>query len=166
MNFFTVLMPTINYYDMQIIMKLFLLSLVIIFTSFVYALDNPEAKNYIAKFKTEAEVYEAKIEYSTSKSIDLRKAYFEYVQFLEKELAEANKEIFKNLSDAKLKQAFIKSENTWDIYKKQEFEFVDRMFTRNTVGSSYILSRGSAKVNVLKQHVIQLYRYLQHFSAF
>ena len=133
-----------------------------LFHPFVYALDNPEAKDYVSQFKKESQIYEAKIE-SSNKNVDLQNIYNQYIHFLEKELLKGGKQMLNNLSDAQSKQIFIKSENRWEDYKNQEFEFIDTLFSRNTVGSSYIISRGAAKVSILKTRVIQLYRYLKHF---
>lgn len=138
--------------------SLFLCSL--IFSSYIHAIDNPDAPNYVEEFQTRMTEFEKKSVIEKPTTHDDVTYYLEYLAILDKELNNAYSDILLALPDNSKEQLRI-SQRNWIKFRDSEFSFIEQHWTRDNFGTSYIISIGDYKVSILKSRIVQLLHYLK-----
>ncbi len=129
----------------------------------VYAIDNPDAPDYIDAFRNRAQAYELNIRQAAGHTTqDYIAAYAAYEDFLVQELDSAYKQLMAQLSEES-QRALRNSQRTWLSYRDQEFDFVARNWTAAQFGSSSVISRGEYRTALIKNRVILLLQYLRNY---
>ncbi len=128
----------------------------------VFALDNPDAPDYISEFKARATPYEKKIDSSGLTNPELIAAYHKYQIFLDNELNKAYKLIYKELGKSQ-QQELKNSQLMWIKYRDAEFNFIQKNWTRDNFGSSIYGSRGAYKSEIIRNRIIQLLYYALNY---
>ena len=126
------------------------------------AIDNPDASNYLEKFRSEASAYERAIFKDSQTTSDSMEAYREYIAFLESELEAATSALRDELSGVE-EEAFEKSISAWDIYRTSEKDFISTVWTPQNFGSSSAFSRLAFYADVLRSRVERLQKYRLQF---
>ena len=168
----TTLMCIIGYsIPMGFVMKIFLADKVftaILFTLFylvtipAFAIDNPDAPDYIGEFQARSKVHLDAINKPDNSNRAYLVAYDDYRIFLDKELNKAYRLLLSKLP--KDRQAELKtSQRNWIKYRDAEFELIKNNWTRADFGSSAGISRGAYRCSVIKDRVIQLLHYVKSY---
>lgn len=132
------------------------------FTASCQAIDNPDAPDYVADFKQQAQVYEGKVQQQAKTTQDSLKAYADYEQFLDKELNKTYKLVLAKLGteqQAKIKE----SQRNWIKYRDSEFDLIAENWTAKNFGSSAVLSRGAYRTTIIRDRVTLLLNYLKNY---
>jgi len=127
-----------------------------------YAIDNPDAPDYVANFLERAKVYEDDIQQTPHTTQGYITAYARYEDFLNDELDSAYNQLMARLGD-EAGRALSNSQKQWFRYRNQEFEFIARNWTHASFGSAAVISRGDYRANIINNRIVQLLRYLQNF---
>jgi uncharacterized protein YecT (DUF1311 family) len=127
-----------------------------------YAIDNPDAPDYVADFLERAKVYEDDIQQTPHTTQGYITAYARYEGFLSDELDSAYNQLMARLDD-EAKHALSSSQKQWLRYRDQEFEFIARNWTQASFGSAAVISRGDYRANIINNRIVLLLRYLQNF---
>jgi uncharacterized protein YecT (DUF1311 family) len=125
------------------------------------ALDNPDAPDFVADFLARATPYEEEID-KDSGGAKAAADYASYEKFLDQELNKAYDDLTKKLNDTK-KQELLKSQKNWIAYRDSEFQFIAHNWTEETSGSSYTLSTGDYRAEIVKNRTIILLNYLKSY---
>jgi len=128
-----------------------------------FAIDNPDAPDYVSAFESRAKPLEDALAYQTSIS-EVARASVAYSDFLDAELNKAYQALMKQL-DAKARAKMKVSQRAWLSYFKAETEFISENWTPANFGSSYILSRAQYRLSALKERTKVLLSYLQNYSS-
>ncbi len=134
----------------------------VLFSNFTFAIDNPDAPDLIAEFEAREEPLIAAIEKPTNTTGDYSVAYANYLKFLDKELNAVYKTLRTKLTVDKQKQLKA-SQVRWLKYRDLEFTFIDGTWTNKDFGTSSAISRGQYKASVVRDRVIQLMHYAKTF---
>ena len=129
-----------------------------------FAIDNPDTPDYVNNFLTEAKVYEDKISECNCDPVELRERYGDFNMFLEEKLSHA-KRLVGHFVKGEAKAKFISSQASWEVYSQKEKEFVSANWTKESFGTSYLLSRLNYTTSIDKQRVITLYYYAKNYPA-
>ena len=127
-----------------------------------YAIDNPDAPDYVANFLERAKVYEDDIQQTPHTTQGYITAYARYEDFLNDELDSAYNQLMAKLGD-EARRALSNSQRQWFRYRDQEFEFIAQSWTHASFGSAAVISRGDYRTNIINNRIVQLLRYLQNF---
>ncbi len=127
-----------------------------------FAIDNPDAPDFIRKFEDQEEVYLKLINTPHNSSKDYLIAYDDYLKFLDDELNKAYQLIKLKLSIER-QQELKKSQRIWVKFRNAEFELIKNNWNRQNFGSSASLSRGSYKSTIIKNRVLQLLHYVKNY---
>lgn len=127
-----------------------------------YAIDNPDAPDYVANFLERAKVYEDDIQQTPYTTQEYITVYARYEGFLSAELDSAYNQLMAKLDDD-ARRALSNSQKQWFRYRDQEFEFIARNWTHASFGSAAVISRGDYRTNIINNRIVQLLRYLQNF---
>jgi uncharacterized protein YecT (DUF1311 family) len=128
----------------------------------VYAIDNPDAPDYVADFLERAKVYEDDIQQTPYTTQEYITVYARYESFLSAELDSAYNQLMAKLDDD-ARRALSNSQKQWFRYRNQEFEFIARNWTHANFGSAAVISRGDYRTNIINSRIVLLLRYLQNF---
>ncbi len=129
----------------------------------VFAVDNPDAPDYVAAFEKRAKPYEAKISESGGVTGDAIAAYADYERFLEVELNQSYQALSKKLGPVQKKQLVL-SQNKWLAFRAAEIAFIDANWTMEQFGTSSHLSRGGYSATITKDRILALLHYLKNYS--
>lgn len=129
-------------------------------TAPAFALDNPDASDFVADFLTRATPYEEAID-QDSGGARVAADYAAYEKFLDQELNKAYVSLTKKLSDPK-KQGLINSQKNWAAYRDSEYQFIADNWTEENSGGSYALSVGDYRAEIVKNRTIILLNYLKN----
>lgn len=127
-----------------------------------WAIDNPDAPDYVADFQKRSQTFEANIHQRAKTTQDTLKAYSDYEQFLDKELNQAYKLLTAKLG-ADVKEKIQLSQRDWLKYRDSEFAFIAANWTTKNFGSSATLSRGAYRSSIIRDRVIALLHYLKNY---
>ncbi len=130
--------------------------------SLAYAIDNPDAPDYVGDFLERASVYEREIQQTPHTTQDYVMAYARYEDFLNNELNNAYTRLMAKLSD-EAEHALSRSQEQWRRYRDQEFEFIALNWTYANFGSASVISRGDYRTRIINDRTVLLLRYLQNF---
>lgn len=130
--------------------------------SLCFAIDNPEAPNYIADFEAKSKNFEINIHKKTGNDSEIVLAYKEYEKFLDEELNRTYAALMQRLKEPS-KQNLIASQRRWLQYRDAEFLFISSNWTVENFGSSSTISRNGFRTTILRDRVIVLLYYLQNY---
>jgi len=141
-------------------------SLILIAVSLIFnsacAVDNPDAPDFIGKFKESEKVYLKAIENQENGTRDTIRAYHEYKIFLDEALNKTYNILESKLSPKHQKELKA-SQLHWIKFRDAEFEFINNNWDRPTFGTSFAVSRGDYSSSVIKNRLIQLFHYLSNY---
>lgn len=127
------------------------------------SIDNPDAPDYVGEFDARSKPHEQRVFEQAGSARQISRAYGDYEAFLNRELQQAYDALRPCLSPAS-KQRLLAAQRQWLRYRDAEFEFIDDNWTLDRFGSSYPISRGAARVLVVRGRVVELLRYLKECS--
>lgn len=130
--------------------------------SLVYAIDNPDAPDYVGDFLERAGVYAHEIQHTPHTTQGYVRIYARYEDFLNDELNSAYTRLMTVLSD-EAKHALSRSQEQWFRYRDQEFEFIALNWTYANFGSASVISRGDYRTRIINDRIVLLLQYLQNF---
>ena len=131
-------------------------------TSSCFAVDNPDARDLVMEFEARAKTFEQRIHNVPHDSQSYRDAYSDYETFLDGELNSAYSKLITALGEAE-RSELRQSQRAWISFRDAEFAFIERNWTRENFGSSYVISRGDYRTTLIKHRVESLYYYLQNY---
>jgi uncharacterized protein YecT (DUF1311 family) len=131
-------------------------------TTLTFAIDNPDAPDYISEFKSREKIFTEKINNPNNTNQEYLDAYNDYLIFLDKELNAAYGLLIPKLQ--KNHQEEIKnSQRKWLEFRDAEFKFIISNWTRDNFGSSAWISRGDYRTTIVKERVMQLLHYALNY---
>ena len=141
----------------------FVLSLWLILSgSLCFAIDNPDAPDYVAEFEARALKFEATVQNEGLNTNVTNRAYFEYEKFLDQELNQAYIELLKRISSESRKN-LMDSQQRWLQFRDAEFLFIAKNWTLENFGTSAALSIGASRTKIIRDRVIELLHYLKNY---
>ncbi len=143
------------------IKAILLLTLSLLITP-TFAIDNPDAPDYISELKKREEAFLKKINNPNNGSRDYLIAYDNYQIFLDKELNKAY-QLIKSKLPVDRQQALLSSQRNWIKFRDTEFMFIKNTWTRQNFGSSSGISRGSYRSTLIRNRVLQLLSYAKSY---
>lgn len=144
------------------LIKLIFLTSLLINISSCFAIDNPDSPDYVNDFLTEAQVYEDKIAQCSCSSAELRTLYDEFNTFLEQRLSHSVR-LINHYTKGEAKKKFNNAHTAWHDFSQQETTFILANWTKESFGTSYLLSRLSYIANIKKQRIVSLYHYAKNY---
>lgn len=142
-----------------------LISTAVMFTlccSHAFALDNPDAPDYVRAFQERAQKYEQALSDNSDNNRLLLTASKNYQQFLDEEMNQAYRSVLGKL-DGKQKRMLEASQKTWIQHRDEESEFIGGTWTPEKFGSSSLFSRSSYRAAIVRNRIEQLLGYLKNF---
>ena len=140
---------------------------IILFLSFfvtsAWAVDNPDAPDYVADFESRILPYEEYIHKEASTTFDYSKGYRELYGVLDKELNSAYKQLMSRLPKES-KNKLRLSQKQWMKFRDSEFIFISNNFNKANFGSSSTISRGNYRTSIVKSRIMELLWYLKNYS--
>ena len=136
----------------------------ILYNSFCFSIDNPDAPDIVAEFETRSHKFEKAVNDDAQNTSDVVYAYGKYEQFLDKELNLAYEALTVQLS-TDLKQDFQKSQKRWIDFRNEEFRFIERNWKVEQFGTSSVYSRGAYRTTIVKDRVLALLNYTKNYSS-
>ena len=127
----------------------------------VFAIDNPESASIVEDFEKRAKPFEEKFSQQSSNSEILR-AGVEYAYFLDIELNRNYQLLLKKLDPNSAKN-LKNTQRAWLNYRKEELNFIEKNWTPNNFGTSYVVSSMDYKNSMTKNRIVMLLRYLQNY---
>lgn len=131
-------------------------------TSWVWAIDTPDAPDYVAEFEARIAPLEEFIRTQAKTTLDFSKGYSDLERALDRELNKAYKKLMGKLPEAN-KNAIRESQTQWIKFRDLEFAFLTQNFNRENFGSSAVISRGSYRTSIIKSRVKALLHYLKNY---
>lgn len=136
--------------------------LLIVLSSGCFAIDNPDAPDYLGQFQAQAEKYEAALDDSSDNARAYTDASGRYEKFLDTELNTAYRNL-QNKLDAPEKEKLLKAQKAWLAYRDTEFSFIVENWNQQNFGSSSLLSRTMYRASIVRNRVEQLLSYLKNY---
>lgn len=155
-------MVKINTINVHIRIKVLLLISFILLTNPVFAIDNPDAPDFIGEFETREQNFLKAINNPHNSSKDYLIAYDNYMNFLDDELNKAY-HFFKSKLSTERQQELKSAQRNWIKFRDAEFELIKNTWTRQNFGSSAGISRGSYRSAIIKNRVLQLLHYAKNY---
>ncbi|MGY6277819.1 lysozyme inhibitor LprI family protein [Methylomonas sp. MgM2] len=131
--------------------------------SVCFAIDNPDAPDWLADFEASSARFELAIQQAQNQ-VEMNRAYTEYRNFLDLSLNEAYMRLKEQL-DRTNKKDLTYSQRRWLKFRDAEFDFIDQNWTIANFGSSSVLSRNAYRSQVVKNRVVTLLQYLKNYPA-
>ena len=153
---------TTNTNNLCVLIKVFLLLSVSLVINSVFAIDNPDAPDFLGEFETREQLFLQKINNPHNGARDYLIAYDDYQTFLDAELNKAYYLIKFKLPSAQ-QQELTNSQRHWIKFRDAEFELINNTWTRHYFGSSAGISRGSYRCSIIKNRVLQLLYYAKNY---
>lgn len=126
-----------------------------------FAIDNPDAPNYLGDFQNKAERFEHAIN-ETSNAKAAAEARGSYEKFLDSELNSTYKLLHSKLA-ATQKNQLQESQRAWLKYLDSESIFINANWTPDNFGSSSAISRHMYRMTIIRNRVEQLIGYLANY---
>jgi uncharacterized protein YecT (DUF1311 family) len=143
-------------------MKYFFLLLTFIFSNNTWALDNPDAPDYVAEFEARMAPLQAFVQEKAATTADYSEGYKALEEALDKELNSAYQTLMQKLPEPS-KEALRASQKQWIKYRDTEFEFIAKNFNKEDFGSSYVVSVGSYRSSIIEARTKDLLWYLKNY---
>ncbi|MES1941082.1 hypothetical protein T5B8_12613 [Salinisphaera sp. T5B8] len=123
------------------------------------AITNPDAPAYVDDFQARMAAYDARLA-NASTTRAMNQASTDMAQALDDELNTAYKQLMTRLTPAQ--QAGLRaSQRRWLAFLDAEFEFLNRLFTRESHGTSAALDVGQARNALVRARARTLWSYLE-----
>lgn len=130
-------------------------------SNFANAIDNPDLPDLVAEFETrEKPLLESAVNTNGYRASLV--AYTDYLNFLDKELNTAYKNLQAKLPADK-QQQLKQSQVAWLKYRDLEFALIENAWTKADFGSSSSITRGQFKANIVRDRAIQLMHYTRAY---
>lgn len=130
--------------------------------SLCFAIDNPDAPDYVAEFEVRALKFETNVQNQGLNTSDTNRAYFEYEKFLDQELNQAYSALLKRVS-SKSRKNLMDSQQRWLQFRDAEFLFIANNWTVVNFGTSSALSIDASRTKIIRDRVIELLHYLKNY---
>jgi uncharacterized protein YecT (DUF1311 family) len=143
-------------------MKYLLLLLSLIFSNNVWAIDNPDAPDYVAEFEARMAPLEAVIQEKATTTVDISEGYKALEEALDEELNTAYWKLMQELPESS-KESLRSSQKQWVKFRDAEFSFLSGNFNKENFGSSYVISIGSYRTSIIEARVKELLWYLKNY---
>ncbi len=145
-------------------MKSIAVILILIFacTTLSFAIDNPDAPDYVGEFEKKIAPLEKYITQDAKTTLDMDQGYTKLEKALDQELNVAYKLLISKL-DPKEKESLKSSQIQWLKYRDAEFKWIIENWNNNKFGSSSAISRGQYRTTIIKERVLQLLNYLKNY---
>jgi uncharacterized protein YecT (DUF1311 family) len=127
-----------------------------------FALDNPDAPDYVHAFQEKAKKYEQAVSDNSDNNRQLSIAIANYQQFLDEEMNQAYRSLLGKLED-KQKLKLEASQKAWVQYRDTETDFIIETWTPAKFGNSSLLSKSAYRVAIVRNRIEQLLDYLRNF---
>ena len=127
-----------------------------------FALDNPDAPDYVRDFQEKAKKYEQAVSDNSDNNRQLSLAIANYQQFLDEEMNQAYRSVLGKL-DGKQKLKLEASQKAWIQYRDTEADFIIETWTPAKFGSSSLLSKSAYRAAIVRGRIEQLLDYLKNF---
>jgi uncharacterized protein YecT (DUF1311 family) len=131
-------------------------------SSLCFALDNPDAPDFVSEFKARCEKFEILIYKQVQNEREAILAYGQYKQFLNQEINQACLGLTKRMGGAP-RQNIVQSQRRWLQYRNAEFIFIDSNWMVENFGTSSAFSRGTYRTAIIKDRVVELLHYLKNY---
>lgn len=125
------------------------------------AVDNPDAPDYLGAFHHRMQTYQQRIDRAQT-TADMSQASVAEAKALDQELNTAYQKLMHRLSPAQ-QSALRASQRRWLKYRDAEFAFLNKTFTRQSHGTSSVLTVGHARNALVYERAEELWGYLQEF---
>lgn len=129
----------------------FILMAAFLLTTSVYAVDNPDAPNYMSDFEKRIAPYYSSI-VNASTTYEYVTAYSVLQKALEKELDDAYKLLLNALPEGK-RQLLVSSQQRWIEYRDSENRLISGVWTQESYGTSSALTTGELRCSVIKARI-------------
>lgn len=149
------------FYNNKGIWMPFFLLINILTSTPLLAIDNPDAPDYLASFKNEAERHELQIANETS-ATGMAEADSRYEKFLDAQLNTTYKQLRDHLTDAQ-KDQLKNSQQAWLHFRDAEIKLIFGNWTPENFGSSSAISRRAYVAAITRARVEQLLIYLKNY---
>lgn len=127
-----------------------------------FAIDNPDAPDYIGEFEAREKIFIEKINNPNNTNQEYLATYNDYLIFLDEELNAAYGLLIPKLQ--KDHQEELKnSQRKWLKFRDAEFEFIISNWNRDNFGSSAWISRGDYRTAIVRERVMQLLHYALNY---
>lgn len=143
-------------------MKYLLLLLPLIFSNNAWAIDNPDAPDYVAEFEARMSPLQAVIQEKASTTVDISEGYKALEEALDKELNTAYRKLMQKLPESS-KESLRSSQKQWLKFREAEFSFLSGNFNQADFGSSYVISIGGYRTSIIESRVKELLWYLKNY---
>ncbi len=127
-----------------------------------FAIDNPDAPDYVGEFEKKIAPLEKYITQDAKTTLDMDQGYTKLEKALDQELNVAYKLLISKL-DPKEKESLKSSQIRWLKYRDAEFKWIIENWNNNKFGSSSAISRGQYRTTIIKERVLQLLNYLKNY---
>ena len=138
------------------------LAIACVVISLAYAIDNPDAPDYLGEFKSNDKYFQDKINNPQNTTKEYLAVYDDYLFFLDKELNNAYRLLMAKVPETQ-REDLKNSQKKWMAFRDAEFEFINNNWTRDNFGSSSVISRGAYRSSIVKNRVIQLLQYASNY---
>ena len=128
-----------------------------------YAIDNPDVPDLVAQFEARSKIYEINVFDKAGDGQQVARASGEYEKFLDHELNLAYQALIIRLNGT-ARQSLGVSQRFWLNYRDAEFLFISKNWTLENFGSSYVISIGAYRADIIKRRVIALLHYLKNYA--
>ncbi len=142
----------------------YLVVILLSFCSNSWALDNPDTPDYVGDFEARIAPLERFVREEAASTLQWSGGYADLEDALDKELNGAYKQLIEKLPKESRKN-LRNSQKAWLKFRDAEFEFLSENFTRERFGSSFVISIGSYRTEIIKTRVKELLWYLKNYES-
>ena len=139
------------------------LFLLLVFSNFCFAIDNPDSPDYVGEFEKRIAPLEKYMNQEAISTLDSTQGYAKLEEVLDKELNIAYKLLISKL-DSKEKELLKASQRQWLNFRTAEFKWIVENWNNKKFGSSAALSIGAYRTVIIKERVLHLLHYLKNYS--
>jgi uncharacterized protein YecT (DUF1311 family) len=130
--------------------------------SLCFAIDNPDAPDFVAEFEARALKFETDVQNQGLNTNDTVHAYVEYEAFLDQELNQTYSALIQRIG-SQSRKSLMDSQKRWLQFRDAEFLFVANNWTVENFGTSSALSIGVSRTKIIRDRVIELLHYLKNY---
>ena len=139
----------------------YLILVLLLYATTAAAVVDPDAPAHVRAFHERMAPYHAQIRQGQTTAA-MSEAYVAMAEALDRELNTAYRQLMARLSDEQ-QAALRASQRQWLKYRDAEFAFLNETFTRQSHGSSVVLTVGGARNALVYERVEELWSYLESF---
>lgn len=129
----------------------FIWMMAFLLASTAYAIDNPDAPDYMGEFEKRIAPYYSTIN-NAHTTYDYISAYSVLQKALENELDDAYKLLFNALPNEQ-RQLLVSSQESWNKCRDSENQFIGGVWTQDSYGTSSALTTGELRCSVIRECV-------------